>query len=581
MKDMHNLLARQLKKHGIAPHLRPQDAQEFLRAVDAAYRQADEDRALLERSLELTSQEMLRDLDELRRAKEALSQSQGFLEKAQELASLGGWASTLDDRAPQTWSKECFRIFGLEAGSPPSFESYLNLVHPDDRESLLRARAAAIGGGAPYSVEYRIKRADGATRWVRSRADVIRDTAGAALKLIGVIQDITDQRELEDRLRQSQKMEAVGRLAGGIAHDFNNVLTAIKGYSSFLKGAVEKDGGLYRDAEQIEKAADRAAALTHQLLAFSRKQVLKPVVLDVNQAVVGLEGMMRCLIREDIELVTRLKPGLGRINADPDQVAQVLTNLIVNGRDAMPNGGRLVVETDDVEAGAGPLGVASVMISVADGGVGMGAEVLAHVFEPFFTTKAQGKGTGLGLSTVYGIVSQSGGHIAVESVPGQGTKFIIHFPRLEGGAEPKAAVALPGAGRLQGSETVLVVEDDDIVRALIRRTLREQGYKVLAAIGGDDALRLFQAHSGAIDVVLTDIIMPGMNGRALAERLVSVKPELRVLYMSGYTDDVIARHGVLEPGTPFLQKPFAPRMLAEKLREILAGSCGDLADRGS
>lgn len=571
MEGMHNLLSRQLKKHGLVPAGLAPNAGEFLRSVDAAYRQADEERALLERSLELTSQEMLRDLDALRKAKEALSVSQAFLEKAQEVAELGSWAAEFNAGGGLMLSKEIFRICGLDARTPMTFVRYLELVQPDDREGVLRTREAAVREGAPFSHDYRIKRPDGSIRWVHSRADLIRDEAGAPFKLIGILQDITEHRELEERLCQSQKMEAVGRLAGGVAHDFNNFLTAIKGYSSFIRQAVEKDGDLYRDVLEIEKAAERAAALTHQLLAFSRKQVLKPEVLDVNHVVAGLETMMRCLIREDIVLVTRLKPGLGRITADPGQIGQVFMNLIVNGRDAMPGGGRLVIETGDAPAGAGPLGVPAVMISVADEGVGMEPAVLARVFEPFFTTKEHGKGTGLGLSTVYGIVSQSGGHIAVESVPGQGTKFILHFPRLEDGSEPAAAPVAPAAASLRGAETVFVVEDEEVVRALICRSLRELGYRVIAAASGQEAMRRFQAHTGPIHIVVTDLIMPGMNGRALAEMLKALRPEVRVLYMSGYTDDVIARHGVLEPGTPFLQKPFTPRLLAEKLREILAG----------
>ncbi|MBI2385148.1 MAG: response regulator [Elusimicrobia bacterium] len=563
MENLHSLLSRQLKKH-----YRALPTDEFLLAVDAAYRQADEERALLERSLELTSQEMLRDLDELRRAKEALWESQSFLEKAQEAANIGSWAVGFDGGRVKL-SKECFRILGLDAGAEPTFERFADMVHPDDRAPYLRARESAIRGVSAYEIEYRIVRPDGSVRRVRSRADVVRDKAGAAIKLIGILQDVTERHELEERLRQSQKMEAVGRLAGGIAHDFNNILTAMKGYCSFLKGAVPKDGVLFRDVEEIEKSADRAATLTHQLLAFSRKQVLKPEVVDVNHVIGGLEGMMRCLIREDIDVVTRLKPGVGRIKADPGQIAQVLMNLIINARDAMPNGGRLVIETDDVAADASPLGVPAVMLEVTDGGSGMDPEVLAHAFEPFFTTKAVGKGTGLGLATVYGIVSQSGGHIAVASSPGRGTRFTIQFPAFAPGGMPDAPDVPAVSEGGKASETVLVVEDEDGVRKMICRSLLDQGYRVEAAADGEEALRLLEARSGPIDLVLTDIIMPGMNGRALAERIAARAPETRILYMSGYPDDVIARHGVLEPGTPFLQKPFTPRLLVETLREVL------------
>lgn len=568
MNQKHSLLIRQLKKHGGASGSVPEG--EFLRAIDAAYRQADDERALLERALELTSQEMLRDLDELRRAKESLFESQVFLEKAQEVAKLGSWAAPLGEGGALLLSKECRRICGLDGDAPMSFERYLDLVHPEDRASVLLVREGAIRDGKAFSHDYRINRPDGALRWVHSRADVVRDDAGASVKLIGIIQDITNQRELEDRLRQSQKMEAVGRLAGGVAHDFNNILTAIKGYSAFLKSAIGgKDAGLRADVEEIEKAADRAAALTHQLLAFSRKQVLQPVILDINATVAGLEGMMRCLIREDIKVASFLKPGIGRIEADPGQISQVVMNLIVNARDAMPDGGTIRVETDDAEAGDSPLGVKSVRISVADAGTGMEPSVLSRIFEPFFTTKERGKGTGLGLSTVYGIVAQSGGHVAVESAPGRGTRFSVYLPRVEEPADAKASPVWTDAEPARGRGTVLVVEDEQIVRTMICRALRDQGYEVVAAAGGEEALRTSAAHPARIDLLLTDIIMPGMNGRALAERAATVRPEMRVLYMSGYTDDVIARHGVLEPGTPFVQKPFSPRVLAEKVREAI------------
>jgi PAS domain S-box-containing protein len=564
MENLHRLLTRQLKKH---EHARPSD--EFLLAIDAAYRQADEERALLERSLELTSQEMLRDLDELKRAKGALAESQAFLEKAQEAASIGSWAICLDGRGDVKLSKECFRILGLDAGATLSFDGYVELVHPDDRETYLRAREEAIRGETAYDLEYRIARSDGSVRWVHSTADVVRGDDGRPLKLIGIIQDITEHRELEERLRQSLKMEAVGRLAGGVAHDFNNILTAMKGYCGFVKGAIPKEGDLFRDVDEIEKAADRAAALTQQLLAFSRKQVLKPKVMDVNQAIEALSGMMRCLIREDIELVMRLKPGLGLIKADPGQVEQVVMNLIVNGRDAMPGGGRLIVETDAVAAGDGPLGVPGVVIAVSDEGDGMSPEVLAHAFEPFYTTKGIGKGTGLGLSTVYGIVSQSGGHISVESAPGRGTRFTVVLPRYEG-VEPMAAAAAPLKGTPGGFETILIVEDEAVLRTMICRTLLEHGYRVEAAPGGREALRLLEARTEPIHLLLTDIIMPGMNGRELAQSVAALNPDIRVVYMSGYTDDVLAGSGGLEPGIPLLEKPFTPCLLIEKIREVLA-----------
>ena len=567
MRTMHRLLARQLKKCGRDPIFGPDD--ELLLSIDAAYRQADDERMLLERSLELTSQELLRDLEEMRRVKEALSESQSFLEKAQEVAKIGSWLGTIEITE---LSPEVYRIFGIAAGSfDEKAGSFHLFTHPADAEAAQGARDRLWHEGLSYAIEYRIRRSGTDLRWIHERATLIRDEAGRPQKMIGIVQDITEQRELESKLRQSQKMEAVGRLAGGIAHDFNNILTAIKGYSSFLKMSIKKSHDLFSDVDEIEKAADRAATLTHQLLAFSRKQILKPEVLDLNSVITGLGSMLRRLIIEDIELVTRLKPGLGRVKADPGQIEQVIMNLIVNGRDAMTAGGKLIIETDDVAMDDSPLGVASVKITVTDRGIGMSPEVMAHVFEPFFTTKEQGKGTGLGLSTVYGIISQSGGHIGVESVPGQGTNFIIHLPRLMSCVEPKTTLDPQNLGSLRGCETIFVVEDDAVLRTLICRTLREQGYKILAAADGKEALRLFKEHPRSIQAVVTDIIMPGMNGRTLVEHLMSLDPELRVLYMSGYTDDVIVQHGVLEPEIPFLQKPFTPLMLAEKMRKILAG----------
>ncbi|MBI2384467.1 MAG: response regulator [Elusimicrobia bacterium] len=497
------------------------------------------------------------------------------------LRARGGTAAPLVSMAVNV--ALCSLVLGLSGGAQSSFwPLYLLPIFTAclhlDRRHVLGACAAAAGFLAFFyleafwesreweACEFIIKLgvlgfAAAVTSRISFKERVQRlDLAGARARV-----------EAMDRtLAQSQKMEAVGRLAGGIAHDFNNILTAIKGYSVFLRESAKADDAMRQDAEEIEKAADRAAALTHQLLAFSRKQVLKPEILDVNETIVEIESMMRRLIREDIELVTRLESGLGRIMADPGQVSQVFMNLIVNARDAMPGGGRIVIETGDVPADDSPLGARAVMISVSDGGIGMEAETLARAFEPFFTTKEKGKGTGLGLSTVYGIVSQSGGHIAVDSALGRGTRFRIHFPRLPDGAVNAASDAPQGAGRTAGSETVLVVEDEASVRKLICRTLLEQGYEVLAAADGEAALRLLQGRPGRVDVVLTDIIMPGMSGRDLFERVAALRPETRVLYMSGYTDDETARHGVLSPGTPFLQKPFSPRALTEKIREILA-----------
>jgi signal transduction histidine kinase/CheY-like chemotaxis protein len=383
-------------------------------------------------------------------------------------------------------------------------------------------------------------------------------------------------RKTEAQLRQSQKMEAIGRLAGGVAHDFNNMLTAITGYSEMLLSDLPPADPHRRGLEEIRKAADRAAALTSQLLSFSRRQILAPRVLDLNEVVSGVDSMLRRLIGEDILLADSLSPSLGRTMADPHHVEQLLVNLVVNARDAMPEGGKLTIETANVDldetyvsrqpnAKPGP----HVMLAVSDTGCGIDPQVLPHIFEPFFTTKEKGKGTGLGLATVFGIVSQSGGHVTAYSEPGRGTAFKVYLPRLaDSNAEATAPAAGPASPSL-GSETVLLVEDEGAVRALAAEILRRRGYEVVEASGGSEALGLAAGRGGQIGLLVTDVVMPNMSGRQLAERLAALRPGLRVLYMSGYTDNAIVHHGVLDRGVSFIQKPFTPESLARKVRETL------------
>jgi signal transduction histidine kinase len=382
-----------------------------------------------------------------------------------------------------------------------------------------------------------------------------------------------ERKQLEEQLAQSQKMEAVGRLAGGVAHDFNNLLTAIKGHLEFLLEDLPLGSVTRSDAEGIEDAANRAASLTRQLLALSRRQVLQPRVLDLNQTVQEMEKMLRRVIGEDVTLSSRMEPALGHVEADAGQVTQVLLNLAVNARDAMPTGGSLTIETANVELDdeyvRGKLRVESgryIMLAVSDTGVGMDAETRARIFEPFFTTKEVGKGTGLGLSTVYGIVKQSGGHVWVYSEPGHGTTFKVYLPRVDAPVVAETVrVAAPSTGR----ETVLLTEDEAAVRVLARRTLERAGYQVLEADGGEAALRLAESHAGTIHLLLSDVVMPGIGGRELAERLQRQRPDVALLFMSGYTDDAILRHGMLVEGTPFLEKPFTPAGLREKVRAVL------------
>jgi len=388
--------------------------------------------------------------------------------------------------------------------------------------------------------------------------------------------DRAENRRLEEELRQSQKVEAIGRLAGGIAHDFNNLLTAIVGYSDLALTNLGEGSPLSADILEIKKAGQRAATLTRQLLAFSRKQVLQPIVLDLNDVVSNTENMLRRLIGEDIELVTLLGTNLASVRADPGQIEQIILNLTVNARDAMPQGGKLTIETANVELDEAyarrHIAVepgSYVMLAVRDNGLGMDAETQEHLFEPFFTTKELGKGTGLGLSTVYGIVKQSGGNISVHSEPGKGAIFEIYFPRVNEAAEAREQPKKDHSESLTGTETVLLVEDQGIVRNLVRNVLDRHGYNVLQASHGEEALRLANEHEGPIHLLLTDVVLPQMSGQQLAERMATLRSEMRVLYMSGYTNDAIVHHGVLDPGISFLQKPFTPDALARKIREIL------------
>jgi len=384
-------------------------------------------------------------------------------------------------------------------------------------------------------------------------------------------------RDTEEQLRQSQKMEAIGKLAGGVAHDFNNLLTVIIGRCGIILNRLGTTHQVSRDLEMVRTTAERAARLTRQLLAFGRKQVLQPQPLDINVAVEGIAPMLRRLIGEDIEHMVRLRPGVGRVMADPSQIEQVIVNLVVNARDAMPHGGRLMIETANVDLDAaylrrhpGSQGGAHVLLAVSDTGIGMDAEIRARIFEPFFTTKDPGKGSGLGLSTVYGIVQQSGGAVWVYSEPGQGAVFKVYLPRIDAGVESATPAETPvDTTTPRGSETILLVEDQEEVRELARDILLEHGYTVLEAGDPDEAWPIFNHHKSTIDLLLTDVVMPRASGRQLADRVLPVRPDLRVLYMSGYTDQAIVQHGVLEAGIAYLEKPFTIDTLTRKVREVL------------
>jgi len=448
------------------------------------------------------------------------------------------------------------------------------MVHPDDREMIRRAVGASALTPVPLEYEARIIRRDGSVRVAHCQAEVQRDAEGRAELMRGTFQDVTERRRLEEQLRHSQKMEAVGRLAGGVAHDFNNLVTVINGYCDLILAKLGPDDPIRPELEAVHRAGERSAALTQQLLAFSRKQVVEPRVVNLNELLTDLNRILRRLIGEDIELTTKLDPALGYACVDRGQMDQVLINLAVNARDAMPGGGRLMIETSNIELDERYASCAEVqpgayvMVTITDTGVGMGQEIMGKIFEPFFTTKKEGIGTGLGLSTVYGIIKQCGGAIRVHSEPGRGSTFKIYLPRV---AEEAAA---PEQERervttLRGTETILLVEDQEELRRFTATVLRGQGYEVVEAANAAEALQLAERYDGPIQLMLTDVVMPGLNGEQLANRLRPLRPEMRVLFMSGYPENVIAHEGVLDSGVHYIQKPFTPYSLASKVRAEL------------
>ncbi|MEZ5100811.1 MAG: ATP-binding protein [Thermoleophilia bacterium] len=449
-----------------------------------------------------------------------------------------------------------------------SVRSLIGIVHPDDVAAIRAAVDQAVAERRPYVLDYRVLHADGTIHWVNEKGQAILSEDGEVDWLDGAIFDVTEQRVLQERLGQSARLEAVGRLAGGIAHDFNNLLTAITGYAQLLLDRLDDGTPCHRDAREIDRAATRASELTGQLLAFGRGQSFQPKVLDVNALVRDLSDMLRRLIGEDVALALDLPTEVAPVKADPGQLEQVIVNLVVNARDAMPDGGVVTVSTADVhDRELGPL----VSITVTDTGVGMSPETLAHAFEPFFTTKETGRGTGLGLATVYGIVTQSGGHVRVESEPGIGSIFTVLLPRASAPV-PEADRPIDRRERARpGTETILLVEDEDVVRDLAGRVLREHGYTVLEARDGGDALTVAATHDDGIDLMLTDVVMPQLGGRELAELLAPARPGLKVLFMSGYTDDLQVLQRTPGNGEDFLPKPFTPELLARTVRAVLDG----------
>lgn len=452
---------------------------------------------------------------------------------------------------------------------------WYQMVHEEDRDAVLRQSERVLAGELPPPLEHRIIHKNGLIRWVKN-TPVPHYEGQVLVAYEGLIADITERKRVEEQLHHSQKMEALGRLAGGMAHDFNNCLTAIIGFSEISMMEMEPGGHFYQNLETIHESALKAAGLTRQLLAFSRKQIVEPSILDINRLITNLCKMLKRLIGEDIELIIDCDQDLGNIKADPTQIEQTLINLSINARDAMPEGGRLTLRasnielTDEYKCGCDYIVPGEyLLLTVEDNGTGISKEVKEHIFEPFFTTKKEGKGTGLGLATVYGIVSQSGGYISCFSEPGIGTLFNIYFPRVY--EKTISDDTVPSrTEHLHGSETILVVEDEETVRASAVTLLKKHGYKVFEACNGHDALSACRGRSGNIDLILTDIIMPLMNGEEFVKRLRETKECPKVIYMSGYTNDYLGHHGVLSETDCFISKPFTSTGLLSKIREVLA-----------
>jgi signal transduction histidine kinase/CheY-like chemotaxis protein len=537
--------------------------------------------------------EIFRDITDTKQAREALQKSELKLKQAIQGNSFPTFI--IDNNHIIThWNKACENLTGFSASEAVGTKKQWLAFYAEERPVLAdlivdEATEKEIAGyyGSKYNKSILTEGAyEGEDffpdlgekgKWLFFTAAPLRDQKGKIVGAIETFQDITERRNIEEQFRQSQKMEAVGTLAGGVAHDFNNLLTVIIGNAELALMDVIKNESLRKGIEETKKAGEKAASLTRQLLAFSRKQVIKPEVIDLNEGINETKNMLKRTIGEDIEFLAVLEPDLWKVYADSGQIDQIIMNMVVNARDAMPKGGKLTIETDNADLDKNYFrehGIKEekpghyVMLAVSDNGSGMNKETREHIFEPFFTTKEVGKGTGLGLSTVYGIVKQNNGFVWVYSEPGRGSTFKVYLPKVKGGAEPKEKEQTREED-LGGSETVLIVEDDYGLRKFAQEVLQSYGYRLLVAENGEDALRVSEEYESPIHLLLTDVVMPRMGGKELAERLQPLYPRMKVIYMSGYTDNAIVRHGVLEPGVNFLEKPFTLEALGRKVREAL------------
>ncbi len=523
---------------------------------------------------------VVQDITDRKLAQEELTKTLADARRAEHLVKLGtyewDWAS---NGGLVACSEEYARIQEMTVSEAlqafNSVEDDWGYIHPDDREEFKVTEAEALAKGEGYRASYRMLLPSGRIRHIREVCEVELNDQGKVVRSVGSMQDVSEQVELEEQLRHSQKMEAVGQLAGGVAHDFNNLLTVINGYSELHLNLLNSDDPLYHDLSEIKKAGERAAALTRQLLAFSRKQILQPKVIDLGKIVAGMEDMVKRLIGEHIDLDVQRDPKLNKTKADPGQIEQVIMNLLVNARNSMPNGGHITIVIKNVALDEDAIATLDglqhgdcVMISVSDNGVGIAEDILPHIFEPFYTTKGVDEGTGLGLSTVFGIVKQSGGGIEVESKPGNGSTFRIYLPKVETSDSQEETDEHIDVS-VEGDETILLVEDDDSVRELLTLTLEQFGYVILSARDGEGALVTARRHKGPIALMITDIVMPRMSRHELAKIIAPLQPKMSVLYISGYDDDMASDQGIVDVENAFLQKPFSPTDIARKVRTIL------------